>query len=167
MNQLFLLILHKLLDPCVRNIIIRSLCWLLNLWWMTMHSFCTLYNLLRRLIEHFYYSSDSRDKKEMNPPVRGIDPRPQQWERRILATRPHGTCQRGAVQIDQSRGLQKVLRKRNAFTESDRMPRNLFGTWESTLDMGGAQVWGGSSGAVLLLRKEGPVRELNPGPLAP
>ena len=46
------------------------------------------------------------------------------------------------------------------------MPRNLFGTWESTLDMGGAQVWGGSSGAVLLLRKEGPVRELNPGPLA-
>ena len=27
-----------------------------------------------------------------NAPVRGIEPRPRRWERRILTTRPHGTC---------------------------------------------------------------------------
>ena len=41
------------------------------------------------LLEYRYF-----EFRKLQPPLRGIEPRPRRWKRRILATRPQGICKR-------------------------------------------------------------------------
>ena len=45
------------------------------------------------------YVGTSRKKKVIVAPMRGIEPRPRRWERRILTTRPHGNTHSKAFSL--------------------------------------------------------------------